>query len=425
MLTLPNGLRYLHWPHIMLWMLAVGLFLQITGKVWIVSGGARNTQIYLWLLLPSLVFVLSKYSSWRTVFVEKQYLPWLAFLAWVALSSIWATGSETEAWSLAKRGLFICLYFLSIRLLLRRREEVFRRVLLFSVAVVTVGALVSLVHQYGVVGKPIGFRAYRIDRSGIGGFVNYGWPVAAGIFNGAVSVWAIGYALDKRSSTLTAALWFIAYIVLATYVVMTGSRGAVLALAGSSILAVLLQRSKFGVRLLVVVSVASVFAGIYFWDNLVYEFTDKQLSGRGDIWIYYLRVMSEHWWFGYGLGTPFQYHWPNGLWVSPHAHSLYLQQVYDSGVISLVLLLSGLVGVTYKAWLLRHNPWVRLVVPALLFALIAMLTDVERIFTRPSDMWTVFWLPVAILLALHPAEKSLISRWVGLVRKLARPNSGL
>lgn len=44
------------WQVIMLWALAIGLFIQISGRVWIVSGSARNAQVYLWLLLPALIF---------------------------------------------------------------------------------------------------------------------------------------------------------------------------------------------------------------------------------------------------------------------------------------------------------------------------------------------------------------------------------
>ncbi|MNG09377.1 hypothetical protein D3C84_927960 [compost metagenome] len=119
--------------------------------------------------------------------------------------------------------------------------------------------------------------------------------------------------------------------------------------------------------------------------------------------------MREYWIFGYGLGTPFNYDWPDGKTSSPHAHSLYLQQIYDSGLVSIAMLGTGLFGVCYKAWYCRSNPWVRLAFPALVYALIVMLTDVERILTRPGTYWTVFWLPVAILLAVKTGTKEFAS----------------
>lgn len=39
------------------------VFIQVSGKVWIVSGSGRNAQIYIWLLLPSLIFLLLRFFS--------------------------------------------------------------------------------------------------------------------------------------------------------------------------------------------------------------------------------------------------------------------------------------------------------------------------------------------------------------------------
>lgn len=384
----------------MLGALVVGFFVQISGKIWIVSGSARNAQVYIWLLLPALIFCLCKVLSWRIGRPNFQYLPWVGFLGWVALTTLWATGSDSDAMSLAKRGLFIFLYLVAINLLLNRGEALFRRALLTGVVVVALGALLSLVWQYGVLSKPIGYRAYRIDRMGVGDIANYGWPVVAGIFNGAVAVWALGLALEKRSDVKGSLFWSAVFVALAVYVVMTGTRGAWFALVGGCLLSVIMHKSKRGI-LVVGSGLLLMLAGaFFFWDQVVIEVERRQFSGRGAIWDYYFEVMRGHWLVGHGLGTPFSYVWPNGKTISPHAHSLYLQQVYDSGLISLCLMGMGLLGIFYKVWCMRNNRWVKLAFPALGFSMIAMLTDVERIFTRPGEYWTVFWMPIAILLAV-------------------------
>lgn len=144
---------------------------------------------------------------------------------------------------------------------------------------------------------------------------------------------------------------------------------------------------------------------VAWYDYLMIEIFKRQLSGRGPIWDYYFNVMPGHWWTGFGLGTPFEFHWSNGTTVSPHAHSLYLQQIYDSGVVAIIFMVCGILSLALKAWQLRAEPWVRLALPAFLYALIVMLTDIERIFTRPGDYWTVVWFPVAILLAVPRLSK--------------------
>ncbi|UBM26574.1 O-antigen ligase family protein [Pseudomonas sp. p1(2021b)] len=392
------------WPNAMLWMLVIGIFIQISGKVWIVSGSGRNTQVYLWLLLPVFIYLLCKIFMREWPRLDFQYAPWALFLGWVALSVFWSSDAEGDVFSLAKRGAFIGFYLIAIHLLMSRNEKLLYRAVMAAVFVVFLGALASLVYQYGVLNRPLEYRAFRIYRMGIADFANYGWPVAAGIFNGSIALWALGVSLDRRTNYNVALLWLLVFAVLAVYVLMTGTRGAWFALLGGGVVSVLLQKTKRGVFGLLFCSLLLIVVTIVFWDQVVFEFEKRQLSGRSGIWEYYFKVMSGHWAFGHGLGTPFVYLWPDGKSISPHAHSLYLQQVYDSGLVSLGLMLAGLVGVFYKVWMIRDNFWVRLTFPVLVFALIAMLTDVERIFTRPGDYWTVFWLPVAILLAVPTVD---------------------
>ncbi|MGE8167406.1 O-antigen ligase family protein [Pseudomonas putida] len=388
-----------NWSLAMLWIMTIGLFIQISGKVWIASGGARNTQIYLWLLLPVAIYSIYRVFS-RSISIDKVYVPWLFFLGWVALSTYWSSDAETSQLSLAKRALFISLYLFSIYKLVNSHSVELRRALMAAVIMVSIGAFVSLIYQYGFLNKPISYRAFRIDRMGIGNFANYGWPVAAGIFNGSIATWAFGFALDKKKLGWVKFFWLLMFIVLTIYVLMTGTRGAWFALLGGCIAAVLIHRSRIGIALVLLSLLSLIILCGLFWDKIVLEVAQRQLSGRGPIWEYYFNVMTDHWWLGHGLGTPFVYLWPNGKTISPHAHSLYLQQVYDSGLVSLSLLVLGVSIVAFKAWKFRHNAWIRLASPPLVFALIAMLTDVERIITRPGDYWTVFWLPVALILAV-------------------------
>lgn len=393
---------------LLLVMLGVGLFIQITGKVWLTSGSARNSQIYIWLLLPTLFVVFYSLFKRRNLGLDLYCLPWAAFLVWVALSTLWSTGSDTEAFSLAKRGFFIALYILAVQLLYSKGEMHFRRALQLSVLMVAIGALASLVYQYGFLGKPFAYRAFRIDRLGYGDIADYGWPVAAGIFHGAIATWALGFALNRGTSLRSYLLWLGCFAILALYVLLTYTRGALIAMAISTLVAVLFNNTRRGWGIVA----AGMFLGgagaIYWWDKLVYEVLHRQLSGRGPIWEYFYSSMQGKWLIGHGLGTPFHYKWPGQDAVSPHAHSLYLQQIYDSGLLALFFLIVGVISIFYKSWTLRGEAWVQLALPAFIFALISMLTDVERIFTRPSDYWTMFWLPVAVLLTVK-ASKTTVS----------------
>lgn len=388
------------WSRLLPGVLALGLFVQLSGQVWLQSGSAHNTQVYLGLLLPALIALVCKLVSRAPIRVSVEYLPWLLFLAWVASSTLWSTNAEKRPLDLAKCAMFIALFLAALAILLRQGEAHLRRALMAGFVVVALGALASLIYQFFMLDKPLAYRAYRIDRLGYGDFANYGWPVIAGIFHGAIAVWVFGYAIDRKVGTKAASVALAMFGVLVLYVVLTYARGAWFGVLGGCLAAVLVQNSRRGWWLSAAFLVLLLGVGMLYWQALTFEVQTQQLSGREAIWQYFFEVMQGHWLFGYGLGTPFVYNWPDGVNISPHAHSLYLQQVYDSGLVSLALMAIGLLGVARKAWRLRDDPWVRLAFPALVFALIAMLTDVERIITRPSVYWTVFWLPVAILLAI-------------------------
>uniref|UniRef100_UPI003905ED8A hypothetical protein n=1 Tax=Pseudomonas defluvii TaxID=1876757 RepID=UPI003905ED8A len=92
-------------------MMSFGLFVLVSGKVWFTSGSARNAQIYIWLLLPALLLFV--YYSFRKAsgLIEKQYIPWIAFLIFVATSSYWGTQSG-EALTFVKKGFLIFLFLL-------------------------------------------------------------------------------------------------------------------------------------------------------------------------------------------------------------------------------------------------------------------------------------------------------------------------
>lgn len=388
-------------------MMAVGLFVLVSGKVWFTSGSGRNGQIYIWLLVPALCLLLRCLFERKSPGVDRYYLPWFAFIGWVAMSSFWGPLPAGDALNLAKRGVFLVLFLFSIHFFLRLNEATLRRALALAVVVVALGALATLIYQFVWLHRPIGYRMFRIDRLGIGDFANYRMPVAAGIFHGALAVWAFGLAVSNDTRLRAAILWLLVFATLAILMFFTYTRGAWIGLACGVLVAVLLQKSRRGYWVLCI-GVASVLALCVMWsDHLINELFKRQLSGRGAIWEYYFSIMPGHWLFGFGMGTPFEFHWADGKNVSPHAHSLYFQQIYDSGIIAVALLAAGVLSLFIKAWSLRDNYWVRLAFPALIFALIAMLTDIERIYTRPGDYWVVVWLPVAILLAVPRKDKAI------------------
>ncbi|MBF8748661.1 O-antigen ligase family protein [Pseudomonas monteilii] len=386
--------------------MSLGLFVLISGRVWIESSSARTSQVYILLLLPALVLTFFAVFKERRIAISIYAAPWLAFIGWVALSTTWAGLDLAEILNLAKRGLFLVLFLHSIDWLLRHCEAYIRRAIFCGVIVVALGALAILLYKVLWLSPKVGYRTFRLDRLGVGDFINYRYPLAAGLFHGAAATWAFSAMLDRRNSPLKSGLWFAVFAVLIVFVFFTYARSAWFGIVLAAGLSVLMTNSKKGWWIMGVGASSLLILTMVWWEYLLNEILNRKLSGRGPIWDYYFEIMPGNWLFGFGLGTPFEFHWADGKTVSPHAHSLFLQQAYDSGLIGLGLLLAGITSLGYLSWRLRSNHWIQLAAPALLFAITVMLTDVERIFTRPNDYWTIFWLPVAIILGSVRKEMS-------------------
>lgn len=73
-------------------------------------------------------------------------------------------------------------------------------------------------------------------------------------------------------------------------------------------------------------------------------------SGRLDLWLYVIRTIPEHLWFGYG---PMAFAWaPDKPLPHAHPHNAFMQLLYEYGVITTVLVSSGLLIWIYRK--LRH-----------------------------------------------------------------------
>ncbi|KRW62280.1 hypothetical protein AO726_02325 [Pseudomonas sp. TTU2014-080ASC] len=94
------------------------------------------------------------------------------------------------------------------------------------------------------------------------------------------------------------------------------------------------------------------------------------------------------------------YRFSNGFEVV-HAHSLYLQLWYEYGIVGISLFVALLLSLLWKGWQCREQPIALLGLALLVFAMVAMISDVYAVFHRPSPYWVIFWFPVGILLGVQ------------------------
>lgn len=161
-------------------------------------------------------------------------------------------------------------------------------------------------------------------------------------------------------------LYWVAIALMATALLLSGSRGGLVALVGGIIfLGFLTVRKKgrgsplafagFGAAILVLAIAGSIFVG---GDTSLTRFTDAAVSGdvsssRTHIWAVTIKMIGANLPFGAGLGAYgqayAQHDTTGGSLFVEQAHNDYLQVLADAGIIGLVL------GALFLYWLFREG----------------------------------------------------------------------
>lgn len=374
--------------------MAVGLLVQLTGKILYTSGSANGAHVYILFIIPSLVVPAWLYCKHRDFFSRDVGIFLLAvvvFLGWGAISAGWGDG-DFSFLSLLKRSLVIILYLLGIIFLVSSADlKWIKGFLLLAVSIVAIGALVSLFYQFIILDKSFGWRIFRLSRMGFGNWIDLGNPVMAGVYLGVFAVIAVALiGLEKQRMHYIAVF---SLAVLLVYIFLSFSRTAWVGGVAAAVFLLFQFRSRSLVWLAVVfVLTILVVSGVYF-DELLREVTHKQLSHREETWQWALDHVGENMIFGHGYGHPF---WESKHFV--HAHNFYLQVAYEGGLMGLFALLTMLFVVCRSYWKNRGDVLVCLGFSLVVFLMVIMLAEIDHVITRPGVYWTIFWFPLAFTL---------------------------
>ena len=135
--------------------------------------------------------------------------------------------------------------------------------------------------------------------------------------------------------------------------------------------------------------------GAYLIQDVLLE---RGLSFRLEIWSGTWDIVQSHFWGGIGLGTPLGVEY-GGKYVAPHAHNLLFDLQARAGILGMLLFLPIVALVLWRAWCAA--PAEQVYVATLVFFLLCVMTDVHKPINSPSAVYVVFWMPLAVLLALR------------------------
>lgn len=385
------------------WM-TIGLFVQLAGFLFNNDGSRYSTQVYLLLLLPALLLLIKDRLAlplWR----QWPAYCLFALLGWGLLVAGLHEGSDKSLGGMLKISLLLVVYVFAVARLIEQPSR-FGWILLAATVVAAVFAWLTLYYQFGVLERSLEYasvRRQRLRELGWNGFADLDHPIVAGLYYGVFAVLIAWFFVNFRMPARRTLFMALAMLGLVLYVTLTFSRGAWFSLlAGGGVLLLLFQnRKSYG--LLGLGCVVLMIAVYLFWPEFQNE-RNIGVNGRDQIWQHWLSLLPSFWLSGVGAGADMHFTFASGSKVI-HAHSLYLQLWYEYGVVGLVLFLALLASLLWKGWVCRADPLARLGLALLVFAMVAMVSDIYAIFHRFSPYWVVFWLPVGILLGLKPPPK--------------------
>ncbi|MFT7299777.1 MAG: O-antigen ligase [Porticoccus sp.] len=382
------------WIMLVIWVMTIGLFLQLAGKILFTSGSANGVYVYLFFIIPSAVA-----SVWlackRTEFFSREVRLFLLssamFMGVCSISAAWGDGEYTILY-LLKRSAIILFYLVGVICLISVSESKYIKTFLLIVCVVAaVGAVVSVGYQLFVLDKPFGWRTFRITSMGYKDWVYLGHPVIAGVYLGVFAVISMAVISQEKSTYRYVAI--AALLAMLPYIFLTYSRTAWVSGAIAGLFLVFNTRSR--VLIWTAIFLAVVFlmvAGLYF-EGFAKEVTDRQFSGRAQGWAWAVKHLSENIFLGHGYDHTF---WKGKFLV--HAHNFYLQVSYEQGLAGLATLLAMLSIVCKSYWRYRADSLVSLGFSLVVYLLLAMLVDIDHVISRPGVYWTIFWFPLAFTL---------------------------
>ncbi|MBD9424672.1 O-antigen ligase family protein [Pseudomonas sp. PDM15] len=392
------------WRTIALWLIATGVFVQLAGLAFNYDSSRYATQLYFSLFLPSLIMLLSKPATMR-LWWQPSAIILLVLFSWVLLQAGLNPGSQSGLGQWAKVVFLLFLYISALSMLVEK-EALLRRAILAAVTVVAFFAWATLYYQYGVLDHPLSYpevRLFRLYELGWREFADLDHPIVAGLYYSVFAITLCWLFVSRPVSYWQAVLMGVGMLGLLLYVLFTFSRGAWFSLAAGLFVLLVFTPNLKARSLLALGAISLVLILFLLWPEIQAE-RSVGLSNRDQIWANWYAHLPDFWLWGSGIGAELFYRFSEAYKVI-HAHSLYLQLWFELGIVGISLFAAFLVSLLWKAWQCRQQPLARLGGALLVFAIVAMVTDIYAVFHRPSPYWVVLWFPVGILLGVQKPER--------------------
>jgi O-antigen ligase len=341
--------------------------------------------------LPGLPLLRGTFSlAWRSTI----WRALMAYLLFMLLSSLWSENLSVETLWEDTRYTACILVFVLLTVYFFSRDAALPNAAI-SGAVIVAGAAAAVAM---LVTEPLTLLASQPDYRWVGLGITDN-PNPSAFIYGLFGVVALQRMVRYRN-TAAAPVFAACFAVLCLFTILTHSNTGLLALISACALLFLVngQRASLATGIgAALVALGALYLG---WSLGIFGGqVDIGFSARFPIWEHLLERWRDAPWFGHGLQKEMLLTKQGISSTLNYAHSLSLSTLRDGGVVGLLLLLTVYFCAVRAGLRRAHIGRGALYLSLFCFGLLVVLVDTDQAITRPRELWIIFWLPLACLIA--------------------------
>lgn len=368
------------------------MYIVFIAGIFFMTPKMYKNYYYIFVVAP--FFLTVNVKNLRIITESKILLLSVGYCFYMVVTLGWSSGvSIGESVEVFRKALLVIVFLIITSYVLGKKIEIVN--LLYKYISLSAGI-------WAVINMAIFFsKNYHGRLSGFGVLKN---PImAASCYSVAVLLIFFCFLIKNEVPFSCKIKYIFAGLVSVVFVVLTQSRGPLLALASVFIISSVLVRLKYVLWVLggFLIPLVAVYAG---------GFVDfSALLTRADS--YRLSIWSQSWnhflqqpWFGYGIRGDRPDIVILQSVTADHSHNMFLSTMLDGGLIALALIVAVIGLSAYRAIIVCRESGDATLFALVMFTVLANITDGKSPIVSPNYLWMYFWLPIGLASAYELAH---------------------
>jgi O-antigen ligase len=352
--------------------------------------GTHGVFFAIFILLPFL-FLFNKLRQETEVWTHPLFYCLLAYIVYMSLTSLWTEPSQNQAawYKPSLYGLVTIIFCFLVSWLCVNYPKIFEKLLFLLLVAAFLGASLSIINWWIINDGDLAarLRGFTRARHSIQGAACY-----AAIFLLAIM------RLGTKSSVPLKVFYALTAFLCLLFVIFAQTRGILIAMAVAMLVLFVLRREIkplliIGLIALVTIGLSSSWLD---WSSLGDRLT-RSMPYRMEIWQSVFNRFLEHPWLGYGALYDPKVYLDN--FTAGDAHNIYLGILFHGGIIGFTLYAILMLCALYYAYVNRSQEKYLFALIVLIFASVAMMSDIGRNIRWITELWLYFWFPIGIILS--------------------------